>query len=80
VGVKVWEKAIPQFNLGHLDVLAEAKAGLAKAGCDGLFLGGNYTAGVALGRCVEFGVEQAKDLEAYLSKQSAKKGASVPAR
>jgi len=27
VGVKVWEKAIPQFNLGHLDVLKEAKAG-----------------------------------------------------
>ena len=35
VGVKVWEKAIPQFNLGHLDVLAEAKAGLAKAGWTG---------------------------------------------
>jgi hypothetical protein len=36
----VWEKAIPQFNLGHLDVLKEAKAGLAAAGCDGLFLVG----------------------------------------
>ena len=66
VGVKVWEKAIPQFNLGHLDTLAEAKKGLADAGCDGLLLGGNYTAGVALGRCVEFGVEQAKDVQAYL--------------
>ena len=77
VGVKVWEKAIPQFNVGHLDVLAEAKAGLAKAGCDGLFLGGNYTAGVALGRCVEFGVEQGKDIEVYLK---SKKAASVPAR
>ena len=35
VGVKVWEKAIPQFNLGHLDVLAEAKAGLATRGATG---------------------------------------------
>ena len=77
VGVKVWEKAIPQFNVGHLDVLARAKAGLSDAGCEGLFLGGNYTAGVALGRCVEFGVEQAKELEAFLER--AEKRAEVAA-
>jgi oxygen-dependent protoporphyrinogen oxidase len=29
-------------------------------------MGGNYTAGVAMGRCVEFGVEQGKDLKTYL--------------
>jgi len=80
VGVRVWEKAIPQFNLGHLDVLAEAKAALKDAGCDGLLLGGNYTAGVALGRCVEFGVEQAKELEAYVAKQAAAVAAETPAR
>ncbi len=72
VGVKVWEKAIPQFNVGHLDVLADAKRGLKEAGCDGLFLGGNYTAGVALGRCVEFGVEQAAELETYIASVKAK--------
>lgn len=75
VGVRVWQKAIPQFNVGHLQTLEEAKKGLEKAGCDGLFLGGNYTAGVALGRCVEFGVEQAKELETYLAKNKA--GAAV---
>jgi hypothetical protein len=32
---------------------------------------------VALGRCVEFGVEQGKDIEVYLK---SKKAASVPAR
>ena len=80
VGVRVWEKAIPQFNLGHLDVLAEAKAALKDAGCDGLLLGGNYTAGVALGRCVEFGVEQAKELEAYVAKKAAAVAAETPAR
>ena len=73
----MWEKAIPQFNVGHLDVLARAKAGLSDAGCEGLFLGGNYTAGVALGRCVEFGVEQAKELEAFLER--AEKRAEVAA-
>lgn len=74
VGVKLWEKAIPQFNLGHLDVLAEAENALEAAECgekDGLFLGGNYTAGVALGRCVEFGVEQADEVATFL--KSAKK-------
>ena len=75
VGVKVWEKAIPQFNLGHLDVLAEAENALTAADCgekDGLFLGGNYTAGVALGRCVEFGIEQADEVVAYLNAASKK--------
>ena len=66
--VKVWEKAIPQFNLGHLDVLAEAENALKMDNCgekDGLFLGGNYTAGVALGRCVEFGIDQADEVLDY---------------
>ena len=80
VGVRVWEKAIPQFNLGHLDVLAEAKTALKEEGCDGLLLGGNYTAGVALGRCVEFGVEQAKELEAYVAGKAAQVTAETAAR
>lgn len=80
VGVRVWEKAIPQFNVGHLTILNDAKKELSNAGCDGLFLGGNYTAGVALGRCVEFGVEQAKELEQYVAKKAANKGVEQVAR
>ena len=60
---------------GHLDVLAEAENALTAADCgekDGLFLGGNYTAGVALGRCVEFGIEQADEVVAYLNAASKK--------
>ena len=45
IGVRVWPKAIPQFNIGHLDSVAAAKAGLADAGWDGLLLSGNYVAG-----------------------------------
>lgn len=80
VAVKVWEKAIPQFNLGHLDVLAEAENALKMDNCgekDGLFLGGNYTAGVALGRCVEFGIDQADEVLDYLKTGSKVKTAAV---
>ena len=57
VGVRVWPRAIPQFNVGHLDEVARAKAALAGAGLGGVLLGGNYVAGVALGKCVEYGYE-----------------------
>lgn len=66
VGLRVWPRAIPQFNVGHLDTLAAAKGALASAGWDGLFLGGNYVAGVALGKCVEYGYESASQVAAFL--------------
>ena len=44
VGVRVWQKAIPQFNVGHLQTLEEAKKGLEKA-VRRTLLGRNYTAG-----------------------------------
>lgn len=49
VGVRVWKQAIPQFNVGHLDVLAAARKGLDGAQWDGVFLGGNYSAGESSG-------------------------------
>ena len=43
---------------------------MAQAGYDGVLLGGNYVAGVALGKCVEFGYEYANQISKYLqSKQ-----------
>ena len=57
IGVRVWPRAIPQFNVGHLDVLADAERELGKAGWGGVLLGGNYVSGVALGKCVEYGYE-----------------------
>ena len=42
-----------------------------------MFLGGNYTAGVALGRCVEFGIDQADEVLDYLKTGSKVKTAAV---
>lgn len=72
LAVRVWPQAIPQFLVGHLDLLDAAKAGLSKNGLQGLFLGGNYVTGVALGRCVEGAYEIAGEVTNYLSKYSYK--------
>ena len=66
LGVRVWPLAIPQFNIGHLDVLGRAREALRGAGWAGAFLGGNYAAGVALGRCVEAAYESAAEVAAFL--------------
>jgi protoporphyrinogen/coproporphyrinogen III oxidase len=64
VGLRIWEKAIPQFNVGHTDAIAGAQDALVKAGWDGVMLGGNYVCGVALGKCMEFGYEYADKVAA----------------
>ncbi|CAN1762451.1 Protoporphyrinogen oxidase 1, chloroplastic [Linum perenne] len=72
LGVKVWPKAIPQFLIGHLDTLESAKSGVKDKGLQGLFLGGNYASGVALGRCVEAAYETAAEVTEFLSQYSYK--------
>ncbi|GER50162.1 protoporphyrinogen oxidase [Striga asiatica] len=67
LGVRVWPQAIPQFLVGHLDLLDEARSALRKRGVKGVFLGGNYVSGVALGRCVEGAYDVAADVKDYLS-------------
>ena len=48
-----------------------AKEEMRSAGYEGVLLGGNYVAGVALGKCVEYAYEYANQIENYLeSKQS----------
>lgn len=67
LGVRVWPQAIPQFLVGHLDLVDAAKSALNSGGFEGLFLGGNYVSGVALGRCVEGAYEVAAEVNSFLS-------------
>lgn len=75
-GVRTWPTAIPQFTIGHLDNLESAKEALKAANCEGLFLGGNYVVGVALGRCVEGAYESAQAISQYVSQIPAKTGSA----
>lgn len=46
-----WERAIPQYNIGHLDRLVKIDAAVARH--PGLYLAGNSYRGVAMNDCVE---------------------------
>jgi len=46
-----WERALPQYNLGHSRVVAAL--GELSAASPGIFLTGNYLAGPSMGACVE---------------------------
>jgi len=48
-----WPRAIPQYNIGHLDRVAKIEA--AAATHPGLFLTGNAYHGIAMGDCAEQG-------------------------
>jgi len=63
--VHIYQRAIPQYNLGHEMILAELKSA-----CDatpGLFIAGNYLEGPAMGACVERAFRVADDVEKYLN-------------
>ncbi|XP_065859895.1 protoporphyrinogen oxidase 1, chloroplastic [Euphorbia lathyris] len=72
LGVRVWPQSIPQFLIGHFDILDTAKDALREKGLEGLFLGGNYVSGVALGRCVEGAYETASSVTNFLSQYAYK--------
>lgn len=69
LGVRLWPQAIPQFLIGHFDLLDAANTSLKSTGYEGLFLGGNYVSGVALGRCVEGAYEVAAEVNDFLSQR-----------
>jgi len=69
LGVKVWPNAIPQFNVGHLDLLDTARTSMDAAGYDKVVLAGNYVAGVAIGKCVDGAYTTADTLDAVLNKK-----------
>jgi oxygen-dependent protoporphyrinogen oxidase len=59
-----WDKAIPQYHLGHLDRVARIESRAAQH--PGLFLGGNAYRGVALNDCTEQGQTLAERIDSFL--------------
>lgn len=56
----LWEKAIPQYNVGHGDFLKMIER--AETAAPGLHLCGNYRGGIAVGQCLSNGVELGKKI------------------
>ena len=50
-----WRQAIPQYEIGHDEILAAARR--AENGSAGVYLAGSYRGGISLADCVEFGMD-----------------------
>ena len=64
MGLKLWPTAIPQYELGHLEIIKELEEAEKKV--PGLWVCGNYRSGVAFPDCVTFGYEQAQKVKAFV--------------
>mmetsp|Transcript_18650 Transcript_18650/g.18747 ORF Transcript_18650/g.18747 Transcript_18650/m.18747 type:complete len:569 (+) Transcript_18650:48-1754(+) len=65
LGCKVWPRAIPQYEKGHLAIIQKIEEAMKDT--PGLILGGNYKTGVAFGDCVQFGADVSKDVLSYIN-------------
>ncbi|GMH98710.1 hypothetical protein TrVE_jg466 [Triparma verrucosa] len=66
LGAKLWPTAIPQYEIGHLDLMERLEKEEKTA--PGLWICGNYRSGVAFPDCVTFGYEHAKVVKEFLTK------------
>jgi oxygen-dependent protoporphyrinogen oxidase len=65
IAVHVWDKAIPQYEIGHLQRLATVETELQKS--QGLYISANFIGGVALGDCIKRSLQEASKIEAFLN-------------
>jgi len=63
-----YERALPQYTLGHEHRVRRIEAESAKI--PGMFLTGNYLRGFSIGACVRAAEETAEQVTAYLEKNS----------
>lgn len=59
-----WEKAIPQYPIGHLEEIAKVEAECRQT--PGLFLAGNYLDGVSTNDCVYRAKQVSEEIKNYL--------------
>jgi protoporphyrinogen/coproporphyrinogen III oxidase len=59
-----WERALPQYNLGHAQIREALKETCAAV--PGVFLAGNYLAGPSIGSCIEQAGRTAEAVAAFL--------------
>ena len=64
IAVHIWDKAIPQYEIGHLERLAIVEAELQKS--QGLYVSANFIGGVALGDCIKRGLQEAIKIDEFL--------------
>lgn len=60
--VEIYPRAIPQYNLGHADLLAAIEQ--ARAGLSSLHFAGNYWQGPSVGNCIERSSQIADEIAA----------------
>lgn len=58
--VTIWPRAIPQYNLGHVERLTAVEK--ARTRFPGMYIAGNYLNGPAIGTCVEQALKVANEI------------------
>ncbi|SVA88097.1 uncharacterized protein METZ01_LOCUS140951 [marine metagenome] len=64
VAVHRWTRAIPQYVMGHRQLMEKVDA--AEVEAPGLFIGGNFRGGISLGDCVTRSEELAEQIATFL--------------
>jgi len=63
--VSLWQRALPQYNIGHQGVVSAVRDLTART--PGIFLAGNYFAGPSIGACIENANEVSRNVARFCS-------------
>lgn len=66
--IQRWTKGLPQYNLGHGELLAALRAELARS--PGLFLASNYLDGPSIGSCIELGFRAGAEAHQFVASKT----------